>query len=157
MKRGESSQLNIYTIGFTKKSAEVFFTLLRDNEIKTVIDIRLNNKSQLAGFAKGEDLKYFLNEFCNIEYLHDFDLAPTKEIFNEYKDKLIDWQQFEIQFYDLLKNREARELLDKKYNRNFAGVCFLCSEATADQCHRRLVAEYIKQCYPELLIQIIHL
>ena len=127
------------------------------NKIKNVVDIRLNNKSQLAGFSKGEDLKYFLNEFCGIEYKHDNDLAPTKEILNSYKDKKISWQQYEELFHELLNKRNTKELLDKQYNTNFDGVCLLCSEATAEQCHRRLVAEYIKRCYPDLMIHIIHL
>jgi len=95
--------LNIYTIGFTKKSARIFFTLLKENKINTVVDIRLNNKSQLAGFSKGEDLRYFLNEICSIEYKHDPDLAPSKEILSSYKDKKISWQQYEEQFGDLLE------------------------------------------------------
>ncbi len=149
--------MNIYTIGFTKKSAKVFFSLLKENKINTVIDIRLNNKSQLAGFTKEEDLRYFLNEICSIEYKHDPDLAPSKEILSSYKDKKISWQQYEEQFSDLLNKRKTKESLDKKYNMNFDGICFLCSEATPEQCHRRLVAEYIQQCYPELTVQIIHL
>lgn len=149
--------MNIYTIGFTQKSAQKFFSLLMESKVRTVVDIRLNNKSQLAGFSKGEDLKYFLTELCGIEYKHDTDLAPTKEILSSYKDKKIDWPQYEEQFFDLLNNRKIKELLAKKYNLKFEGVCFLCSEATAEYCHRRLVAEYIKQSYPELITEIIHL
>ena len=83
----------------------MFFSLLKENKINTVVDIRLNNKSQLAGLSKGEDLRYFLNEICSIEYKHDPDLAPSKEILSSYKDKKISWQQYEKQFSDLLFNR----------------------------------------------------
>lgn len=149
--------MNLYTIGFTQKRAETFFNLLKENKIKTVVDIRLNNKSQLAGFSKGEDLKYFLNELCEIQYIHDIYLAPTKEILNNYKNKKINWQEYEKNFHELLDKRKTQEFLDKKYKKEFDGICFLCSEPTADQCHRRLVVEYIKECYPGLAIDITHL
>lgn len=149
--------MRLFTIGFTKKSAREFFSLLKDNQIKQIVDVRLNNASQLAGFSKGVDLKFFLNEFCHIEYLHDTDLAPNKEILDSYKNKKITWQQYESQFNNLLNDRDIKSGLDEKFNNNFDGVCLLCSESTADQCHRRLVAEYIKRSYPDLNINIIHI
>jgi len=94
--------LRLFTIGFTKKTAKRFFELLKNNHIKKVVDIRLNNASQLAGFSKGEDLKFFLNEFCNIKYLHDIDLAPNKKILDDYKNKKISWQQYDLLFNNLL-------------------------------------------------------
>lgn len=149
--------MNLYTIGFTKKTAEEFFSLLKDNQIKKVIDIRLNNSSQLAGFSKGHDLRYFLNEFFNIEYIHDPDLAPSKQLLDDYKGKKITWQQYETTFQALLDERKTKEMLAGKYSSAFDGACLLCSEDTADKCHRRLVAEYINHSYPDLMIQIKHL
>jgi uncharacterized protein (DUF488 family) len=130
---------------------------LKRNQVNKVIDIRLNNSSQLAGFTKGPDLKYFLNEFFNIDYIHDPELAPTKQLLDDYKGKKVTWQQYEIEFRQLLDKRNAKKMLDQKYNSEFDGACLLCSEETADKCHRRLVAEYINNNYPELKIQITHL
>lgn len=149
--------MKLFTIGFTKKAASEFFAILKKNQITQVVDIRLNNVSQLAGFSKGEDLRYFLYEICNIGYVHDIDLAPNKEILNDYKNKQITWNQYEALFISLLDQRNVKDKLGKKFNNNFNGVCLLCSEATADKCHRRLVAEYIKKSYPELNIHILHI
>jgi|LSQX01.1.fsa_nt_gb uncharacterized protein (DUF488 family) len=155
VKKGESMKL--YTMGFTKKSAKDFFTILKRNNIEKLIDIRLNNASQLAGFTKGNDLKYFLKEICDIEYIHDTDLSPNKEILDDYKNKKISWSQYEILFNSLLKERKINSKLEIKYNNQFDNICLLCSEVTADNCHRRLVAEYIKNNNPDLNIEIIHL
>lgn len=149
--------MKLFTIGFTKKTARNFFTLLKNNRIKKVVDIRLNNASQLAGFSKGEDLEFFLNELCNIGYIHDTDLAPNKKLLDDYKNKKITWLQYEQSFKNLLNERNIKSRLDKNYNKNFDGICLLCSEATADKCHRRLVAEYIKRNYSNLNIDIIHI
>jgi uncharacterized protein (DUF488 family) len=149
--------LRLFTIGFTKKTAKKFFTLLKDNQIKKVVDIRLNNVSQLAGFSKGEDLKFFLWEICNIDYIHNTDLAPNKKILDDYKSKKMPWQQYELRFNSLLTERNIKETIDKLFNGDFDSVCLLCSEPTADNCHRRLVAEYIKRSYPDLEIEIIHI
>ena len=97
--------IKIFTIGFTKKNAETFFSKLRKAGVRKVIDIRLNNVSQLAGFAKRDDLKYFLNELCGCEYVHFPQLAPTKEILDGYKKKRINWVEYENQFIKLLKKR----------------------------------------------------
>jgi uncharacterized protein (DUF488 family) len=149
--------VRLFTIGFTKKTARDFFTLLNNNQVKKVVDIRLNNASQLAGFSKGEDLKFFLNEFCNMEYIHDTDLAPSKKMLDDYKNKKITWQQYEVLFNSLLDERNAKDRLDNNFKKNFEGICLLCSESTADKCHRRLVAEYIKHSYPDLNVNIIHI
>ncbi len=147
----------IYTIGFTKKSAEQFFGLLKKNNVRYLIDIRLNNSSQLAGFAKGRDLKYFLRELLGIGYIHDTKLSPTKEILDDYKNKLISWNEYEKKFIKLLEERNIRNhVIDNLYE-VLDGCCLLCSEETAEKCHRRLVAEYIQRVFCNEEIKIIHL
>lgn len=147
--------MKLYTIGFTKKSAEEFFTLLKKHSIKKVIDIRLNNGSQLAGFSKGKDLEYFLREICGIEYEHNISLAPTKGILDNYKQKKISWFDYEEQFKSLLVNRNIKDNLNRHTDKNDDGICLLCSEELANYCHRRLVAEFLKSLNPE--IEIIHI
>ena len=144
--RGE---LDVYTIGFTKTSAEQFFASLRKAKVKRVIDIRLNNNSQLAGFSKKDDLKYFLKELCGIDYLHMTDLAPTKEIFVTYKRQKGDWEDCERQFMELMAKREIEHKLSKEI---VDGACLLCSEERPERCHRRLVAEYLKEKWGNLRI-----
>ena len=134
--------MKLFTIGFTKKSAETFFTRLKNAGVKRLIDVRLNNVSQLAGFTKKDDLRYFTKVICNIEYVHLPELAPTADILNAYKKaKNGDWQLYEQRFLELIRSRHIegstpRELLD--------GGCLLCSEEKPHHCHRRLVAEYLK-------------
>lgn len=147
--------MNLYTIGFTKKSAEDFFEILIKNNIKKLIDIRLNNSSQLAGFTKGRDLKYFLDKICKISYEHDLNLAPTKEVLNKYKGGKISWFEYEQEFCELLNQRQVILDLNNKYNRDYNGLCLLCSESEPNHCHRKLVAEFIKRDNPRL--NIIHL
>jgi len=145
-------QIKLYTIGFTKKNAETFFSMLKNAGVKRLIDIRLNNVSQLAGFAKKDDLAFFLKELCSCDYLHKPQLAPTKEILDNYKNKKIDWPEYVREFSDLIRSRKiedevSRDLLDN--------ACFLCSEPKADKCHRRLVSEYLQNKFKD--IKIIHL
>lgn len=133
----------IYTIGTNGKSPRQFFKLLKENGIDLLIDVRLNNKSQLAGFAKGgEDyLGYFLNDLFGIEYIHDPVFSPTDEILDGYhKDH--NWDKYVVKFNKLIKERKFREYFNKKYSK-YKKVCLLCAEETADKCHRRLVAEAI--------------
>lgn len=144
--------INLYTIGFTKKTAEEFFSLLKNNNITTLIDVRLNNVSQLAGFTKQEDLKFFLKEICGIKYKHIVDFSPTDFILKRYKDKHITWNQYEIEFKELIKTRRIEESIDIDFLKD---ACLLCSEPTAEKCHRRLVAEYFREIYQNL--NIIHL
>jgi len=132
--------LNLYTIGFVKKSAEEFFGQLVKNNIKRVIDIRLNNKSQLAGYTKNKDLKYFLITIWNIDYIHKVEFAPTKELLNSYKKKLITWDDYEKKYNEILEERKILENIDYAL---FDNACLLCSEPTAKNCHRRLLAEYL--------------
>lgn len=135
----------IYTIGFTGKKAEQFFNLLKAAKVKRVIDVRLNNSSQLAAFAKKDDLAYFLKEICCIEYLHMPNLAPTEDILKEYKKKNMSWAEYEIQYNHLLKTRAVEEILSEEL---LASSCFLCSEQSPDFCHRRLAVEYLKMNSP---------
>jgi uncharacterized protein (DUF488 family) len=143
--------MKLFTIGFTKKSAETFFTRLKNAGVKRLIDVRLNNVSQLAGFTKKDDLRYFTRAICNIEYVHLPELAPTADILNAYKKaKNGDWQLYERQFLDLIRARQIenttpRELLD--------GGCLLCSEEKPHHCHRRLVAEYLKDKWSDVDIE----
>lgn len=146
------SNINVFTIGFTKKNAEVFFTKLKEAGVKKIIDIRLNNVSQLSGFAKKDDLAFFLRQLCNCEYRHEPLLAPTKDILDGYKNKKIDWSEYEKRFKDLLKARNAHTLISSA---ELHKACLLCSEPTPEKCHRRLVAEYLKSYLKN--IKILHL
>jgi uncharacterized protein (DUF488 family) len=135
-----SDQINLFTIGFTQKSAQKFFDTLKQAGIKTVIDTRLNNISQLAGFTKKRDLEYFLKTISDIDYVHLLDLAPTKDILDEYKKKKRDWETYEQKFLQLIADRQ----IEKKVSPDLMdGACLLCSEAKPHRCHRRLVAEYL--------------
>lgn len=129
----------IYTIGFTKKSAQVFFESLKKNEIDIVLDIRLNNTSQLAAFAKSQDIEYFLRELCNINYIHDTNFSPTDETLKSYKSKEIDWKQYIEDFKKTMADREILNYIKKHYNID-KKICLLCTEENANQCHRSLVA-----------------
>lgn len=144
--------MNLYTIGFTKKSAKQFFELLKKNQVKCLIDTRLNNKSQLAGFAKKDDLEYFLDALANIKYVYKPEFAPSDEILTKYKKGSMSWQEYEVKYLHLLEQRKILKDLDYSL---FENACFLCSEHSAEHCHRRLLAEYLKQHNPSL--KIIHL
>ena len=146
--------MKLYTIGFTQKNARTFFNLLRDNNVKTVVDIRLNNTSQLAAFAKGEDLKFFLTEFCQIEYVHDITFAPTETLLKDYKNKKISWFEYEKDFSRIMEGRNIKNYIINNYS-NKDSICLLCSEVLPNQCHRRLVAEIFGEVFED--VQIIHL
>ena len=137
-----NNSINLFTIGFTKKSARQFFDTLIQAGVRRIIDTRLNNVSQLAGFAKRSDLEYFLNTIGNIEYVHLLDLAPTKDILDAYKKNGEDWSTYEKQFLQLIAERKIEEKVSPDL---LDGGCLLCSEATPHHCHRRLVAEYLSQ------------
>ena len=133
--------MEIYTIGFTKKSADEFFQLLERHAIRRLIDVRLNNRSQLAGFTKCGDLAFFLERICSAEYRHEPILSPTKEILDGYKKGLIPWEEYEPRFLELLAEREVERFVDRRL---FEVPCvLLCSEPEPRHCHRRLVAEYL--------------
>lgn len=151
--------MKIYTIGFTQKTAEMFFGLLKENGIESLVDIRLNNKSQLAGFAKGKDLKYFLKEMCCIRYYYAPEFAPTAELLNDWKKARISWEEYERIYEQLMVKRKAEVLFADRYLETAKErICFLCSESTPEHCHRRLLANYLKDHVPELeSAEIMHL
>lgn len=145
--------INTFTIGFTKKKAETFFNFVQDNNIETMIDVRLNNISQLAGFAKRDDLSFFLDKLCGTKYIHLPDLAPTKEILNPYKKGNMTWESYEEKFLNLMSSRNIEKHLDPTL---FNNGCLLCSEHEPHLCHRRLVIEYLN-CYNDFNLSVKHL
>lgn len=144
--------MKLFTIGFTKKPARKFFELLRKSGAKRIVDIRLNNVSQLAGFAKKDDLAYFLKEICGMDYVHLPELAPTQQILDEYKKHQGDWKTYEASFLELMGQRRIADKVPKEV---LADGCLLCSEDKPMFCHRRLVAEYLKQHWVD--VDIVHL
>jgi uncharacterized protein (DUF488 family) len=133
--------VEIHTIGFTQKSARRFFGAIRASGVRRLIDVRLNNVSQLAGFTKREDLAYFLGELCAADYVHEPMLAPTDDLLSAYRKNGMPWVEYERRFLDLMESRRvadrlSRDLFDRP-------AVLLCSEPTAAHCHRRLVAEYL--------------
>ena len=144
--------MKIFTIGFTKTSAEKFFARLEQARVKRVVDVRLNNVSQLAGFAKQDDLRYFLKTIGSIDYLHRPEFAPTQAMLDAYRKDGGPWEDYERKFVSLIRSRHVentvpRELLD--------GACLLCSEDKPHHCHRRLVAEYLEKKWGD--VEIVHL
>jgi uncharacterized protein (DUF488 family) len=142
----------LFTIGFTKKSAEYFFRKLSEAGVKKLIDTRLSNVSQLAGFAKREDLRFFLKAICDIEYVHVLEFAPTQGMLEEYKKVTRDWKKYEKKFVQLITRRRIENLYSAA---ELDGACLLCSEERPHHCHRRLVAEYLKSKHRRL--EITHL
>lgn len=147
--------MTLYTIGFTKKTAEQFFSLIKTNHIELLVDIRLNNKSQLAGFSKGDDLRFFLNEICSCKYAHCVEYAPTKDILDRYKNGKIDWSQYVLEYIPLMESRKAPEKFLNEFS-DIKNICLLCSEPTPEQCHRRLFAEMVEKAAPND-VSIIHI
>lgn len=145
--------MKLFTIGFTQKPARKFFSLLKDAGVERLIDIRLNPGGQLAGFAKQDDMAYFLSEIVACEYRHIVELAPTAPILSDYR-RNHDWQQYVLRFEALMDERKVPDSLDPTL---FAGkkCCLLCSEATPEKCHRRLVAERLVHRWPD--IEVVHL
>ena len=141
--------IQLFTIGFTQKNAETFFTILRKARIRHVLDIRLNNVSQLAGFTKRDDLRFFLREICSADYHHLPQCAPTKEILDEVKKNGGSWESYVQQFLPLIKSRRIETLLTTEM---LDYGCLLCSEPTPGKCHRRLIAEYLKDRISGLVV-----
>ena len=142
--------MTIFTIGFTKKSAKEFFGKLQSPCVARLVDVRLNNTSQLAGFTKRDDLKFFTETICGIRYCHMPDLAPTREILDPYKKHKGDWGVYERAFIDLMAARKIETAIRPE---ELDGACLLCSEPQPDHCHRRLVAEYLREKWGNVEIQ----
>ena len=134
--------MKVFTIGFTKKNAETFFNFLKEYEVKMLIDVRLNNISQLSGFAKRDDLKFFLNELCGAEYVHSPELAPNKELLNAYKKGSMTWEKYEDKFLNLMAQRHIEKTIKPELLNQ---GCLLCSEHEPHMCHRRLVVQYLNE------------
>ena len=142
--------IRIATIGFTKKNAEQFFTALKRAQVKRLLDVRLNNQSQLAGFSKRDDLAYFLKAILNVEYVHLSILAPTQEMLDAYKKAKGSWPEYEKRFLDLMARRE----IERQIQPNLVDAgCLLCSEDKPHHCHRRLVAEYLNDKWGNIKIE----
>jgi len=143
--------MNLYTIGFTKHSAEEFFETLKSASVNKLIDIRINKSSQLAGFAKGSDLPYFLRVSADIKYESIESLAPTKDLLKRYRSKEISWGIFEELY---LKQIRSSKVLNSLKPSDFNNACLLCSENSPEKCHRRLLAEEMQKLWD---IQVVHL
>lgn len=146
--------MKVFTIGFTKTSAEHFFGRILASGAKRIIDVRLNNKSQLAGFAKRDDLKYFLREIGNVDYVHEPMLAPSQEILDELKKRKGSWASYEQAFMGLMRERRIEDKLDPEL---LSDGCLLCSEAKPHHCHRRLVLEYLDEAWAGCQLEVVHL
>jgi uncharacterized protein (DUF488 family) len=144
------SGIKIYTIGFTQTSAEEFFGKLIKAGVRKIVDARLNNSSQLTGFTKKDDLKYFLQAIGNMEYVHMPLLAPSEEILAEYKKKRGDWHTYEEKFLALMEERRIENVVSPG---ELDRTCLLCSEHLPKHCHRRLVAEYLKNKWGNVEIE----
>lgn len=144
--------IKLYTIGFTGKNASQFFGLLRNNGVSTVIDTRISNASQLAGYAKGSDLPFFLKEIGGIGYAHNLDFAPTKELLDLYRGKKMNWKEYEDAYLNLI---DMRKVGDKIRPESLHQHCLLCSEHGPEKCHRRLLAEYFQHRFND--VEIVHL
>jgi uncharacterized protein (DUF488 family) len=135
--------MEIYSIGFTQKSAREFFGTLKAHGIERLLDVRLNNTSQLAAFAKQADLAYFLEAICGAAYEHEPLLAPTQEMLDAFKKKKGDWGEYEKAFLGLMRSRKIESAIDKESFKK--KTVLLCSEPTPEHCHRRLALEYLQQ------------
>ena len=139
----------IFTIGSAGKSAREFFAQLKQAGVRKVVDVRLYNTSQLAGFTKREDLEYFTRTIVGAGYLHLPMMAPTAQLLDGYKKGLISWQEYEVKFKAIIAGRQIEKCI---LPQDLDGACFLCCEAKADKCHRRLVAEYLAGCWRDISI-----
>lgn len=142
--------ITVFTIGYTKKTAEEFFTLLGSNGVKRVIDVRLHNTSQLAGFSKRDDLKYFLRAILKIKYSEAPLLRPAESSFLAYRKKLISWTQYEKAFLHSMKERRAEAEIQPSF---LNGGCLLCSEEKPDHCHRRLIVDYFQENWGRIMVE----
>jgi len=141
--------MEVFTIGFTQSTAAHFFERIRDAGIKRLLDVRLNNTSQLSGFAKRDDLAFFLRELCSADYVHEPLLAPTQEMLDRYRKEGHVWADYEQKFLRLLLSRKVETLNKAPF---LSPTVLLCSEATPELCHRRLALEYLQQHWNDLTI-----
>ena len=144
--------MNLHTIGFTKKPASAFFALLRDSGARRLVDVRLNPGGQLSGFAKQDDLAYFLRELCGMDYAHMPELAPTREILDGLRKGHRHWPTYEREFLALMDERRVAETVDRE---SLANAVLLCSEHSPEHCHRRLVAEHLRERWGD--VEVVHL
>lgn len=144
----------IFTIGSARKTAREFFDSLKDNGVKKIIDVRLNNTSQLLGFSKSLDMEYFAEEILEGEYFHDKKFSPSEKILARYKKNIISWDDYENEFDELMEYRDIDVYIADKYA-NEENYCLLCTEVSPENCHRRLVAERIRDVLGD--IEIVHL
>jgi uncharacterized protein (DUF488 family) len=142
--------MKVFTIGFTKKSAREFFGKLRRPGLARLLDVRLNNISQLAGLSKRDELRYFCEAILSIQYLHMPELAPTQAMLDEFKKNHGDWSDYEVKFLGLMAERKVEETVAREV---IDGGCLLCSEPTPEKCHRRLVAEYLRSKWGDVEIE----
>lgn len=146
--------LSLHTIGFTQKTAEQFFGMIRDADVDRIIDVRLKSDSQIAGFAKSPNLQFFAKELCGIDYHHLPFLAPSTPLFTSYKkEKTMGWPDFRDRFLDLMDERHVEEKVSRDL---LDGACLLCSEHEPHECHRTLVAEYLRGRW-NVAICLVHL
>lgn len=156
--------MKLFTIGFTKKPAQRFFGELvanaKQSGLRRIVDVRIKPASQLAGFAKQNDLAYFLDAICGVDYVYMPLLAPTPELLADYRKKQIDWTGYEPRFDAIMRERRIEDTLAEEHaalGQPFLqdGDCLLCSEHEPDQCHRRLVVEYLQRRWDGL--EVVHL
>jgi uncharacterized protein (DUF488 family) len=141
--------MRIFTIGFTQKSAESFFSLVRESGAERLVDVRLNNVSQLAGFAKRDDLRYFLRELTGVEYFHELSLAPTQQLLDGYRKRGTPWVEYASGYLELLRERQVEETIPYELLNNSV---LLCSEHAPQYCHRRLLAEYLAERWDDVTV-----
>lgn len=151
--------VKLATIGFSKKTLKEFVELLRKSNVTCLVDTRLNNTSQLSGFAKKNDLSYILEEFLKIRYIHRIELAPTQDILSDFKNKVISWEEYAIRYKKLLSDRKVEENMNDYLSKDKEGAtCFLCSEHKPHHCHRSLLVDYLKEHLNDKEeIKIVHL
>jgi uncharacterized protein (DUF488 family) len=142
--------VEIYTVGFAGKTAETFFGTLKRAGVRRVVDIRLRPNGGLSLFARGTDLPFLLRELCGAEYAREPQLAPTKDILSDYRKQRVDWAEYERRYCALLAERDIAGKLDRALFTVPAAL--LCSEASADRCHRRLAAEYLQLHWPSVTV-----
>jgi len=145
-----AERIVIFTMGASKRSAQAFFAALREAGVRRVLDIRLRNQSALGGFTRGRDLEYFLKTILGMDYIHRPELAPTKELLTAYRQKQIDWPEYEKRFAEILAERRPE---GKISGEELDGACLLCSEPNPDRCHRRLVAEHLQKAWGDVEIR----